>query len=43
MESGGEQGTHVGARTTTYRIVIGGELSERYAMRRDPYFERRTV
>ena len=32
MESGGKQGTQVGTKTETYRIVVGGELSERYAM-----------
>jgi hypothetical protein len=42
MESGGKQGTHMGARTT-YPIVVGGELSGRYATRRVPYFERRNV
>jgi hypothetical protein len=42
METGGKQGTRVGARTT-YLIVVGGKLSGRYATRRDPYFERRTV
>jgi hypothetical protein len=32
MYSGGKQGTHMGARTTTsYRIVVDGELSGRYA------------
>jgi hypothetical protein len=31
MESGDKQGTQVGAKTEIYRIVVGGELSERYA------------
>ena len=31
MESGGKQGTQVGTKTETYRIVVGGELSGRYA------------
>ena len=43
MESGGKQGTQVGAKTEIYRIVVGGELSERYATTRDPYYERRTA
>jgi hypothetical protein len=30
MERGGKQRTYVGTKTT-YRIVVGGELSERYA------------
>ena len=30
MERGGEQRIHVGTKTA-YRIVVGGELSERYA------------
>ena len=34
MKSGGKQRTHMGTRTT-YRIVVHGELSERYA----PAFE----
>ena len=30
-ESGCKQGTHMGTKTV-YRIVVGGELSERYAV-----------
>jgi hypothetical protein len=30
MERSGKQRTYVGTKTT-YRIVVGGELSERYA------------
>jgi hypothetical protein len=30
-ESGSKQGTHMGTRTV-YRIVVGGELSDRYAI-----------
>lgn len=30
-ESGGKQGTDVSAKTEMYRIVVDGELSERYA------------
>ena len=34
MESGGKQGTHnnMGTTRTVYRIVVRGELSERYAL-----------
>jgi hypothetical protein len=33
----------VGANTMTYRIVVGGELSERYAKEQVLYFRRRPV
>jgi hypothetical protein len=40
MESGGKQGTQVGAKTEIYRIVVGGELSGRYATTQVLYFRR---
>jgi hypothetical protein len=31
MERSGKQRTYVGTKTETYRIVVDGEFSERYA------------